>query len=109
MLRNFAFYSEISTGLRAKNIVDGQGYKSGPVILHQDNQSAILLEKNGTSSSARTRHLNIRYFFIKDRIDSGDVEVVYTTSEDMVADFFSKPLQGALFEKFRDVILGIHK
>jgi hypothetical protein len=46
-----------------------QGYAVEPAILHQDNQSAILLEKNGkASSSKRTRHINIRYYFITDRI-----------------------------------------
>jgi hypothetical protein len=97
----------IPIGLRVKNLIEGQGYETGPVILHQDNQSAIILEINGRSNSGRTRHLNIRYFFIKDQIDSGEVKVVYTKSEDMVADFFSKPLQGELFEKFRDIVLGI--
>jgi hypothetical protein len=53
--------------------------------------------------------MDIRHFWIKDRIDNGDVKVVYTKAEDMVADFFTKPLQGHLFEKFRDIIMGIHK
>jgi hypothetical protein len=46
-----------------------QGYSSTETRLYQDNQSAILLEKNGCgSSSKRLRHLNIRYFFITDRV-----------------------------------------
>jgi hypothetical protein len=47
-------------------------------ILYQDNQSATLLEKNGTRSSGkRTRHLDIRYFFITDRVDKKKVRVAY--------------------------------
>ena len=70
--------------------------------------SAILLEENGKgSSSKRTRHINIRYFFITDRIASGDISVKYCGTKDMVADMFTKPLQGAQFIKFRNTVLNI--
>jgi hypothetical protein len=77
-------------------------------ILYQDNQSAILLEKNGKkSSSKRTRALNIRYFFIADQVEKGHMLVEYCPTGEMVADFMSKPLQGKLFVKFRDFIMGV--
>ena len=47
-----------------------------------------------------------RYFWIKDRLESENIEVVYCPTEKMIADFFTKPLQGNLFRKFRDVVLG---
>jgi len=76
-------------------------------ILFQDNQSAMYLEKNGISSSSRnTRHINIRYYFIKDRIKSGEVELIYCPTENMVADFFTKPLQGKRFVMLRKIIMG---
>jgi hypothetical protein len=76
--------------------------------LFQDNKSAILLEKNGkASSSKRTKHINIRYFFITDRVEKGDVSLVWCPTGDMVGDFMTKPLQGALFRKFRDQIMGV--
>lgn len=44
-----------------------QGYDVDDNIVYQDNQSTMLLEKNGkASSSKRTRHINIRYFFVTD-------------------------------------------
>ena len=44
-----------------------QGYVMKSNIFYQDNQSAILLEKNGRNSCGdKSRHINIRYFFIKD-------------------------------------------
>ena len=65
------------------------------------------LEKNGIqSASKRSRHIDIRFFFIKDRIKKGDIHLLYCPTEDMVADFFSKPLQGKLFTRFRDMIMG---
>jgi len=48
----------------------------------------------------------IRYIFIKDRVDNGTVEVEYCPKNIMLADFFTKALQGAAFRKYRDVILG---
>ena len=46
-------------------------------ILYQDNQSAIKMEKNGQEScTGNSRHIDLRYFFVKDRIDKGEIEVV---------------------------------
>ena len=85
-----------------------QGYMVEENRVYQDNQSAILMERNGTlSSSQRTRHIKVRYFFIKDKIEDGEMQVVYCPTEDMVGDFFTKPLQGQKFVDFRKLILGL--
>ena len=56
-----------------------QGYRVEKSVLYQDNQSAILLEKNGKASiGKRTRHINIRYFLMKDRTDKGEVYVFFS-------------------------------
>ena len=83
------------------------GLKVVDTLLYQDNLSSISLEKNGRASSGkRTRHIDIRYFFVKDRLQSEGIKIHHCPTELMVADFFTKPLQGGLFSKFRDVILG---
>jgi hypothetical protein len=88
--------------------LESQGYDVRDTKLYQDNQSAMLLERNGRrSTSKRTRHINIRYFFIADCIEKGDVKVEYCPTEDMVADIFTKPLQGSAFHKFRNDVLNI--
>ena len=62
---------------------------------------------NGKKSSGpKTKHINNRYFWIKDRLARENIEVEYCPTEKMLADFFTKPLQGSLFRKFRDVVLG---
>ena len=89
------------------NFMEAQGYHIKYNILYQDNQSAIRMERNGRNScTGNSRHIHIRYFFVKDRVDKGEVEVLYCPTEQMLADFFTKPLQGALFEKFKSVIMG---
>jgi hypothetical protein len=81
-----------------------------PTKVYQDNISAMQLEKNGKASSGpRTRHINIRYFFVTDRVNKKEVEMIYCPTGDMVADLLTKPLQGSQFKKFRDMILNIQE
>lgn len=98
----------MSQVLWTKHFLEAQGYKVGKQVLHQDNQSTIRLEKNGTASSGkRSRHINIRYFFITDQIAKGNIEVKYWPTDDMTSDFMSKPLQGYKFHKFRKFIMNL--
>ena len=85
-----------------------QGYEVNNNVLKQDNKSAILMEKNGKMlSGKRTRHINIRYFFITDQVSKGKVSIEWCPMADMVADIATKPLQSALFKRFRDQIMGV--
>ncbi len=93
--------------LWTRYFLEAQGYNVGTSIVYQDNMSSMLLEKNGRQSSGkRTRHINIRYFFVRDRIRAKEVQVEYCPTADMVADVLTKPLQGAAFRKFRDQLLN---
>ncbi len=94
--------------LWTRRFLECQGYRASDSIIYQDNQSCILMAKNGRgSSSKRTRHIDIRYFFVTDRIAAGDVTVEYCPTGDMIADFFTKPLQGTPFRRFRDMIMNV--
>ena len=73
----------------------------------QDNKSLILLERNGKASSGkRTRHINIRYFFITDQVNMKEISIEWCPTKDMVAGFMTKPLQGSHFKRLRDIITG---
>jgi len=94
--------------LWTRYFIEEQGFAVEECVLNQDNLSAMLLEKNGKESSTkRTKHIRVRYYFIKDRIQSGDITLEHCPTEEMVADHFTKPLQGTLFRKFRAEIQGI--
>lgn len=90
-------------------ILDKQNLNiGGNSIILQDNTSAIKLENNGKrSSTKRTRHINIRYFFVSGEIKNGNVQVIYCPTKETVADYFTKGLQGHLFRTHRNAILGI--
>ena len=77
-----------------------QGEYVPTTTIYQDNKSTILLAENGRSSSSKqTRHLNIRYYFITDHIKRGHVKVAFCPTQDMIADFFTEPLQAAVCAK----------
>jgi hypothetical protein len=88
--------------------LEDQDYQVTENIVYQDNKSAILLERNGkASSSKRTKHIHIRYFVVTDRINKQELNMEWCPTGDMIADFMTKPTQGALFRKFRDQIMGV--
>jgi hypothetical protein len=85
-----------------------QGFTLDDNTLYQDNQSAMKILLNGKKSAGKkSKHINNRFYFIKDRLLTEGIDVVYCPTAKMLADFFTKPLQGSLFRKFRDVIMGL--
>ena len=90
-----------------RNFLEVQGYNVTDNVVFQDNQSTMLLEKNGKQSSSKwTQHINICYFFITDQIESKEMSVEYCPTGKMLGDFFMKQLQGASFRKFHNQILS---
>jgi hypothetical protein len=62
-----------------------------PITLHIDNQSAILLAKNSMFHE-RTKHIAIRYHFIREKLEEGEISVEYVPTNEQVADVLTKPL-----------------
>jgi len=101
----------ISDGLNqplwAASLLESQGYPRQAVALLQDNQSCIKLVKRGRSTSELTRFIEIRYFWCTDLIRRGLITVSYIPTEAMIADYFTKPLQGRVYIFLRNKILGV--
>ena len=89
----------------SRNFVIAQGYDLPPVKIGQDNQAVIHSIQRGVPAE-RSRHVDIRYFWLKDRAESGEVLIEYVPTEDMVADLLTKPLQGEIFRRLRDLLLN---
>ena len=79
------------------------------VTIEQDNTSTIQLARNGwKSSSKRTKHINVRYFYITDRLKAGDISrIVYKPTGDMESDYLTKALQGKSFHAHRKTLMGL--
>ena len=55
-------------------LIQAQGYSVDQNIIHQDNMATMRLEINGSLSiSKRTKHIKARYFFNKDKVDTGEI------------------------------------
>jgi hypothetical protein len=97
----------LPTTIWVTHFMTAQGYPPKTNFLEQDNESAIKLEVNGrVSAGAKSRHLDIRFFWIKENLEDLHIKVRHCRTLKMLADFFTKPLQGSLFRLFRDIILG---
>ena len=85
-----------------------QGFKVNNNITDHDKQSAILMERNGKHlCGKKTRHIDMRYFFITDRIEHNEVSVEYCPREEKAGDYSTKTLQGATFCRHRDTIIKL--
>jgi len=94
--------------LWASHFLSAQGKYVPTTTIYQDNKSTILLAENGKASSRkRTKHLDVRYFFVTDKIKKGEVKIAYCPMQDMLGDFFTKPLQGTQFTRMRSKILNL--
>ena len=101
-----AISDSLSQVLWTREYIIAAGFQIGPVVLYQDNQSTIFLANKGRSTSERTRHIKIRYFFIHHYISTNEIVLEYMPTIFMVADIMTKPLHGALFKKLRDALAG---
>jgi hypothetical protein len=77
------------------------GYKLSKVPLLCDNESAIYMADNPVEHS-RTKHIDIRYHFLRDHQQKGDIEIVYVSTHNQLADIFTKPLDDKTFSKLRN-------
>jgi hypothetical protein len=77
------------------------GYKLSKVPLLCDNESAIRMADNLVEHS-RTKHIDIRYHFMRDHQQRGDIEIAYVNTKNQLADIFTNPLDEKTFSKLRN-------
>ena len=94
----------VSQSIHMRNFLIAQGYTMGPVIVHQDNLSCMALIKKGGPCSERSRHINIRYFWLCSKVDNGEILIVHLGTELMFANVLTKPVQGSSFIRERDML-----
>jgi hypothetical protein len=87
--------------IHLRNFVLDQGYEIGPAVVYQDNMSCMALMKRGGPGSERSRHINIRHFWLKERVAKGEVIIEHLGTEKMFANVLTKPVQGAQFARER--------
>jgi hypothetical protein len=101
-----AVHDAMAHSLNVQNIVKELTGVYKPIQLHQDNLSTIHLINSQEAVGQRSRHINIRYFSIREYIEGGIIVVNHLATELMKADILTKPLSGELFNRMRDWILN---
>ena len=81
-----------------RNQLKDYGIDLDHIPIFCDNTSAIAISNNPVQHS-RTKHIDIRYHFIREHIMNGTVELQYVPTADQIADIFTKPLDEATFNK----------
>ena len=90
----------------ARNLVEEMGYKQhSPTIIYQDNKSTIHIAEHVTGKSGKLRHLHHSHYWIRERIQDGEIQVKYMNTHDMIPDILTKPLFGAQFKKFTKMLI----
>ena len=73
---------------------------SEPTTIYEDNQAAICLSKN-PQGHGKSKHIDIKYHYIRDQVHNRTIELKYCPTENMVADMLTKGLARERFEKLR--------
>ena len=90
-----------------RDFLIAQGHRVRSTTIYEDNMSTITMLKKGKGKNKGSKHINIRYYFIKDRIESGELDIRYLPTLEMLADLLTKPLQGSHFRRLRDKLLNM--
>jgi len=70
-------------------------------MIYGDNQGAITLAKNPVYRQ-RSKHIDVKYHFIRKEVNAGTITIQYCPSADMIADIMTKPATGY----FRNFVFG---
>jgi hypothetical protein len=77
------------------------GYKLSKVPLLCDNESTIRMADNPVEHSL-TKHIDIRYHFLRDHQQKGDIKIAYLSTHNQLVDIFTKPLDENTFSNLRN-------
>ena len=100
-------HSTINTIKSLKALQDELTEGKGPVILFQDNLSAKYVMEHGDSTSDKSKHMKVRYFYIKEKVDDKIVEIRYRQTEKIWAGMLTKPITNKkTFALMRSVIMN---
>jgi len=80
----------------------------GVIVMYIDNEAARKLTRN-PEFYVCTKHIALRYHFIREQTLAGNVNPVYIPTADNIADMLTKPLARPLFERLRDIFVGAGK
>ena len=101
-----ALSDSCNQGIHMRRFLMAQGYDIGPIYVFQDNKSTMALIERGRSGAEKTRHIDIKYFWMKEQIFAGIAVVTHLGTELMYANVLTKPIQAGHFKRESDLLMG---
>ena len=88
-----------------KQLLEHMGYKLEiPIKVHVDNVGAIFMSRSN-ANSITTSHVNMRYHFIRELVESETIEIIFIKTKENVTDLFTKNLSSVDFERYASTLV----
>jgi hypothetical protein len=103
----FGALSEAAKDIKfVAQVLESMGIKVElPIVVRVDNVGAIFMSEN-VSTTSRTRHVDVRYHYVREYVEDGFVRILFVRSEDNLADEFTKNVSGALYDAHASIYMG---
>ena len=101
-----ALCETVKEAVYLQQLLEEIGLKALPVTIYEDNQPCIHIASNPVTSN-RSKHIAVRYHYVREVISNGKVQVLYKSTQEMIADCLTKNLAKDKVEKFRSILLGM--
>lgn len=89
-----------------RQLLEDMGFpQKGPTVIYEDNTGAIAMSENPVSHN-RTKHIDIKYHFVRERVELGEIKLVHVATENQLADLLTKPLAKVKHESLRERVMG---
>jgi hypothetical protein len=101
-----AAFSAVQDAVHMRSLLADLGAKQGsPTLIYEDNRGAMALANN-TGWHKRTKHIDVKYHFLRERVATGEVKLEYVKTGDQVADMLTKALPAPALRQHRAIALG---
>jgi hypothetical protein len=80
----------------------------GPTVVYQDNMSTLALVRNDKTKQQRTRHLNVKYFAIRERVRERYINLIHLNGSDMIADILTKSVDVSTLHRLLPRFMHLH-
>ena len=90
----------------AIQLMEELGFEQKGIVIYQDSECSLKMLKKGTGSLKRAKHIKVRWFWLKELVDTGIVILKWMSGLVLVADLLTKPITGSRFKQLRKLLLG---
>ena len=101
-----ALTNTVQEALHLRALLSDLGHQQNDAtLIYQNNQGSIALAKNAVVSQ-RTKHIDIRYHFVRERLDRNEVRLEYLPTQKMIADCLTKPVSQEILRRLKQNTFG---